>query len=388
MIDRLVITQVLEGLRREAAVALVGPRQVGKTTLARQFVESQNSIYLDLEADRDLQKLKDPYQFLSLHDNKLVIIDEVHRAPELFRELRGLIDEGRRSGKGTGRYLLLGSASIDLMKQSESLAGRIEYVEMAGFQGMERPNTDPLNKLWVRGGFPRSYLAKTDGDSLVWRDSFKRSYLERDIPMFHPGISTESIGRMWQMLAHNQGALFNASQIARSLSISSPTAASYLGFLVGLLLVRRLPPFVVNTGKRLTKSPKTYIRDSGLVHALLNIETIDDLLGHPVAGNSWEGFVIENILSVAPRRTEASFYRTAIGNEIDLVLNMGGKGLWAIEIKLGHAPKLSQAFYHAIEDIQPDKTFIVYSGEERYPKGPGIEVISLIELMRMLQELN
>lgn len=387
MIAREVLTNVNKALSREASAALVGPRQVGKTTLAKLIRNAVPSLFLDLEVGRDLEKLRDPYQFLSLHQDKLVILDEIHRAPGLFQELRSIIDEGRESGNGIGRFLLLGSASIELMRQSETLAGRIEYVEMGGLQALEVPLETPVHQLWLRGGFPRSFLATSDEDSLEWRLSFIQSYLERDIPMFNPRIPSESISRMWRMLAHNQGTLFNASLIARSLSVTTPTAQNYLSFLTDLLLVRKLPPFIPNVGKRLVKTPKTYIRDSGIVHALLNIETINDLFGHPIIGNSWEGYVIENLLAVAPKRTEASFYRTAIGNEIDLILDMGNKGLWAIEVKLGMAPKLTQAFYNAIEDVQPDKTFVVYSGEERYPKGDGIEVISLREMMAELQNL-
>lgn len=296
----------------KAAVAVIGPRQVGKTTLALEIAHRRPAIYLDLEATVDREKLSDPVLFLDRHVDKLVVLDEIHRMPALFEALRGIIDTGRRSGHRTGRFLILGSASIDLLRQSgETLAGRIEYVDLTPLCATEIDSDDAPRRLWVRGGFPDSYLASNDADSLRIRQSFIRTYLERDVPMFGPRIPAETLERLWIMLAHNQGTLLNASRLANSLAVSAPTVTNYLGLLVDLLLVRRLPPFHANVKKRLVKSPKTYIRDSGLVHALLGIETHDELLGHPVVGASWEGFVIENLLAVAPNRARASFYRTA-----------------------------------------------------------------------------
>jgi hypothetical protein len=242
----------------------------------------------------------------------------------LFEALRGIIDAGRRAGHRTGRFLILGSASMDLLRQSgETLAGRIAYVELPPLTASE-VKADDLTRLWLRGGFPDSFLAPTDSDSLDLRDSFIRTYLERDVPMFGPRIPAETLRRLWTMLAHNQGALLNASRLASGLSVSAPTVTNYIDLLVDLLLVRRLTPFHANVGKRLVKSPKTYVRDSGLTHALLNIATYEDLLGHPVSGPSWEGFAIENLITAAPSRTMASFYRTAAGAEIDLLLETGG----------------------------------------------------------------
>ena len=380
MIPRLVTPDIEQALAREAAVALIGPRQAGKTTLALEIAKTRSSLYLDLEAVADREKLSDPVQFLRPHADKLVILDEIHRVPTLFEALRGIIDEGRRTGADAGRFLLLGSASIDLMRQSETLAGRIEYVDLGPLNALEIDSGD-IDRLWVRGGFPRSFLAASDVESLRRRQNFIRTYLERDIPMFGPRIPAETLQRLWTMLAHNQGTLLNAAQLARSLAVSSPTIGSYIDLLVDLLLVRRLMPFHANIGKRLVKSPKTYIRDSGLVHALLGIDTRDVLLGHPIVGASWEGFVIETLLAAAPTGTRASFYRTARGAEIDLVLEFGmPPRRWAVEIKRGLAAQTTKGFTVALDDIRPDRAFVVYGGQDRYPKSAQIEAISLREM--------
>jgi len=390
MIPRHARLFIEEALARQAAVAVIGPRQVGKTTLALEIAQSRPAIYLDLEATADREKLSDPVLFLGRHVDKLVVLDEIHRMPALFEALRGIIDAGRRSGRRTGRFLILGSASIDLLRQSgETLAGRIEYVDLTPLCATEIDGDDALQRLWVRGGFPDSYLAAHDADSLYTRQSFIRTYLERDVPMFGPRIPAATLERFWIMLAHNQGTLLNASRLANSLAVSAPTVTNYLGLLVDLLLVRRLPPCYANVKKRLVKSPKTYIRDSGLVHALLGIETHDELLGHPVVGASWEGFAIENLLAVAPHRARASFYRTARGAEIDLLLELGARhGIWAIEIKRGLAPKAEKGFHIALDDIRPDRAFLVYSGADRYPKGNGIEAIGLRALAEELRNLS
>ena len=390
MIPRLAIRKVEDALERQAAVALIGPRQVGKTTLAHEVAETRPSIYLDLESAADRARLSDPALFLQSHDGELVILDEIHRLPELFQTLRGLIDQGRRKGKRTGRFLVLGSASIDLLRQSgESLAGRIEYVDLGPFNILEVGDDEKAqSRLWLRGGFPDSYLAKSDADSFRLRRAFIRTYLERDVPQFGPRIPAEILERLWTMLAHSQGTLLNASRLASGLAVSAPTVTSYVSLLVDLLLVRRLPPYHANVGKRLVKSPKTYVRDSGLVHALLGLENLDELLGHPVTGASWEGFVIESLLSAAPERTQAAFYRTAAGAEIDLVLELGGRhGLWAIEIKRGLAPVLERGFHYAVEDLRPKRTFVVYLGRERYPLSDGVNVVSLHDLASELAAL-
>jgi uncharacterized protein len=389
MIERYIIPRLNQALGRQASVALIGPRQAGKTTLARAIGDNRPSIYLDLETERDRARLADPEDFMGRHADELVILDEIHRMPALFEELRGIIDEGRRAGKRTGRFLMLGSAAIDLLRQSsESLAGRIEYVELAPLTAIECADAGVM-PLWLRGGFPDSLLAASDLDSLAIRLNFIRTYLERDVPMFGPRIPAETLERFCKMLAHVQGSLLNASRLASSMEISAPTVTSYLGLLVDLLLVRRLPPYHVNVGKRLVKSPKTYIRDSGLTHALLGIETLDDLLGHPVAGPSWEGFVIESLLAVAPIGTRASFYRTSAGAEIDLILEMGARhGTWAIEIKRTRAPKLEKGFRIALDDIKPTRAFIVYGGKDEFSMGDGVEAISVRRLAVALAALS
>ena len=384
MIARQKLLQVRARLDQFPAVALLGPRQVGKTTLAELIAEERASVYLDLENPADREKLSDAALYLSGHDDKLVILDEVQRVPELFQTLRGLIDEGRRRDIRAGRFLLLGSASIDLLKQSgESLAGRIAYVELGPFNVLEVVGV-AQEKLWIRGGFPDSFLAESDEASAVWRENFIRTYLERDIPQLGPRVPAETLRRFWTMLAHVQGSTLNAAQLARGLAVDGKTVARYLDLLVDLLLVRRLPPLHANVGKRLVKSPKVYVRDGGIVHTLLGLDGRDAVLGHPVAGGSWEGFVLENLIGAAPERVKPWFYRTAAGAEIDLVLEMPGGKLWAVEIKRGLAPKLDKGFHHAREDLKPEQAFVVYSGDDRYPKGDGVEVIGLGELAALL----
>lgn len=390
MIARRKQRTVLQALSRQAAVALIGPRQVGKTTLALRIAEEMESLYLDLEDRADREKLSDPAFFLSQYDDRLVVLDEIHRVPELFQTLRGLIDKGRRGGKGKGRFLLLGSAASDLLRQSgESLAGRIAYVDMGPLEVLE-VGTDPpsITKLWVRGGYPDSYLAADDEESLALRKDFIRTYLERDVPMFGPRLPAETLERLWTMLAYGQGTLLNASRLASSLSVSAQTVTRYIDLLGDLLLVRRLQPFHANLKKRLVKSPKVYVRDSGLLHALLGIVDCNVLCGHPVAGTSWEGFVIENLLAAASPRTHASFYRTAAGAEIDLVLELAGGQLWAIEIKLGLTPRIERGFHQAREDVRPDRSFVVYSGRERYAITAGIDAINVKDLANELVELH
>lgn len=387
MIKRSISSNIDNALARQAAVALIGPRQVGKTTLAHEIAKNQPAIYLDLESPTDRNKLSDPELFLKRHQDKLVILDEIHRVPSLFEPLRGIIDAGRREGYGHGRFLILGSASIELMRQSsESLAGRIEYIDLNPLN-LSEVGSDHFESLWLRGGFPNSYLAANDSDSFWMRENFIRTYLERDIPMFGPRIAAETLRRLWTMLAHHQGGLLNASRLAASLGVSAPTITHYVDLLADLLLVRRLTPYLSNVGKRLVKSPKVYIRDSGLTHALLNIATFDALLGHPVAGASWESFVIENLLAVVPNRSHAYFYRTAAGAEIDLLLDLGGnRGLWAIEIKLSPAAKPQRGFYNALDDLKPQRAFLVHSGSDQFPITSDVEAISLFGLMKLIAQ--
>lgn len=389
MIPRRAQTAVQNALARQAAVALTGPRQVGKTTLAHAIAAGTPSAYLDLEASEDRAKLADPAAFLGRYEDRLVVLDEIQRVPELFSTLRGLIDRGRRHGRKTSRFLILGSASMDLLRQSsESLAGRIAYVEMGPLNVLETAATGrDTSTLWIRGGFPESYLAANDPDSLEWRKDFIRTYLERDVPLLGPRIPAETLERLWTMLAHEQAALLNASRLAASLMISAQTVTRYIDLLVDLLLVRRLRPFHINVGKRLVRSPKVYVRDSGIVHALLAIGDYNALAGHPVAGASWEGFVIENLIAAAPGRTMPSFYRTAAGGEIDLVLEIPGHGRWAVDIKRSRSAKPEKGFYLAVRDLQPDRQFLVNSGSERYPMTGGLEAIGLAEMAAVLGSL-
>lgn len=385
MIRRRVAEKLTEALAEMPAVALLGPRQSGKTTLALALGEKQNALYLDLESEQDRAKLAQAELYLADHQNRLVILDEVHRAPGLFPILRGLIDRARRSGRQSGQYLLLGSASLDLLKQSgETLAGRIAYLELGPLDALEARHL-PLDQLWLRGGFPESLLAGNEEKSLRWRRNFVRSYLERDIPQFGPRIAAETLRRFWTMLGHHQGGLLNGAQLARNLGVDVKTASNYLDLLVDLLLVRRLPPWHGNLGKRLVKSPKIYVRDSGLVHALLGIPDKETLLAHPVIGPSWECFVIENLIAVAPEGAETYFYRTGGGAEIDLLLAWPDGRLWAIEIKRSLSPKLERGFHAACADLLPDRKFVVYPGTERYRMAEDIEAIPLLMLAEELQ---
>ena len=384
MIQRHLQPQLISLLADYPAVALLGPRQVGKTTLALKVADAVNSIYLDLESAADRAKLADPELYLADHEDKLVILDEVHRVPELFQSLRGLIDRGRRKGKRAGRFLLLGSASIDLLKQSgETLAGRIAYLELPTL-GVLEIDVDKQDDLWIRGGFPDSYLAAEDATSIAWRQNFIRTYLERDVPQLGPRIAAETLRRFWVMLAHTQGGLHNAASLARGLDVDGKTIAKYLDLMVDLLLVRRLTPWHRNIGKRLVKSPKIFVRDSGVTHALLGLGSKEDVLGHPVVGHSWEGFVIENLISVSPFGTEASFYRASGGAEIDLILALPGREPWAIEIKRSLEPRLSKGFHHACADIRPEAKFVVYPGGERFKMSNGVEAINVAELAHLL----
>ncbi len=406
MIERRVAAEVTALLDQAPAVAILGPRQAGKTTLAMAIAQGRPSVYLDLESAADRARLAEPALYFADHAHELVILDEIHRAPGLFEALRGVIDQARREGRGAGRFLLLGSAAIDLLAQSgESLAGRIAFVELAPFDitevgegedkgegegAVDRAGEGALDRLWVRGGFPDSFLARDDAISLRWRQDFIRTYLERDIPQLGPRIPAETLRRLWTMFAHHQGGLLNAAQLARGLGVSGATIAHYLDLMVDLLLVRRLAPRLPNAGgKRLVRSPKVYIRDSGLVHALLGLADKEALLGHPIAGPSWEGMAIENLLAAAGtgghHQVQGSFYRTSHGAEIDLILDWPGGEQWAIEIKRSLAPTPERGFYSALADLAPRRALVVYYGAESYRLAPSIEAIGLAELCRQAQ---
>ena len=373
-----------EDLASTPAVALLGPRQAGKTTVAHELAQQSDNVYLDLESELDRAKLASPELYLAERLDRLVVLDEVHRVPGLFPVLRGLIDRARRSGRRSGLYLLLGSASLDLLQQAgESLAGRIAYRELTPFNVQELPEAEHT-RLWVRGGFPESYLARTPAASLRWRQDFIRTYVERDIPLFGGRVGSEALRRLWGMLAHQQGALVNASVLARSLALDMRTVNRYLDLLVEMFLVRRLEPWHANLGKRLTKSPKLYVRDSGLLHALLGLPDEEALLGHPAVGASWEGFVLENLITAAGTSASAHFYRTSGGAEVDLLLNWPSGECWAIEVKRSLAPKVERGFHSACEDLQPTRKLVIYPGDEPFPLGHGVQAMPLVTLCHEL----
>ena len=378
---------VQSALANQAAVVLLGPRQVGKTTLALDIASEQPSVYLDLERDADRQILTEPDLYLDEQTGKLVILDEVQQMPGLFKSLRGQIDQRRRAGFRTGQFLLLGSASNVLLQQSaESLAGRVRYIEMPPLQ-LTEVGADQLNALWLRGGFPDSFLAASDQVSMDWRLDFLRTYLERDIPALGPRIPAATLRRFWTMLAHVQGGLLNAAALAEGLGVSGQTIGRYLDLLVDLMLVRRLQPWHENVGKRLVKSPKIYVRDSGIVHALLSIGTTEGLLGHPVVGGSWEGFCIETLLAATPAGTEPFFYRTSAGAELDLVLRLPGGDIWAVEIKRTTAPKVSRGFHTGAEDVKANRKLLIYAGERDVPVAEDIRAIPLEQGIGLLRAL-
>jgi len=389
MINRKAAKDVDEALQRSPVVALMGPRQVGKTTLAVEVAKTAPAIYLDLEDSLDLEKVRDFPAFHAENRDRLIILDEIQRLPQVFPAMRSIIDKERRRGNKFGQFLVLGSASIDLLQQSsESLAGRISYIELSSIDVLEYAEGDQnkINTLWLRGGFPESLLAASDSRSMAWRRDFIKTYLERDIPQLGPRIPSETLNRFWMMLSHNQGTTINSAQIARNLGVSGVTVGRYLDLMVDLLLVRRLKPWTSNIGKRMIKAPKVYVRDSGIAHALLNIGDYNQLLGHPVVGGSWEGFVIENILAVIPAGTQFFYYRTSGGAEIDLVLEFGLSERWAIEIKRSSSPSLSKGFHFACEDLKPTEKFVVYAGTDRFPMQNNVTAISLIDLMKKLEE--
>ena len=384
MFERKIMASLREDLASTPAVALLGPRQAGKTTVAHELAQQSDNVYLDLESELDRAKLASPELYLAERLDRLVVLDEVHRVPGLFPVLRGLIDRARRSGRRSGLYLLLGSASLDLLQQAgESLAGRIAYRELTPFNVQELPEAEHT-RLWVRGGFPESYLARTPAASLRWRQDFIRTYVERDIPLFGGRVGSEALRRLWGMLAHQQGALVNASVLARSLALDMRTVNRYLDLLVEMFLVRRLEPWHANLGKRLTKSPKLYVRDSGLLHALLGLPDEETLLGHPAVGASWEGFVLENLITAAGTSASAHFYRTSGGAEVDLLLNWPSGECWAIEVKRSLAPKVERGFHSACEDLQPTRKLVIYPGDEPFPLGHGVQAMPLATLCHEL----
>lgn len=388
MIPRKAETILREKLAVTPAVVLLGPRQVGKTTLARSLAGNWpgGAVYLDLERPADRLRLDDADGYLRAQHGKLVILDEIHRAPGIFEILRGIIDDNRRAGNPSGQFLLLGSAALDLMRQSsETLAGRIAYLDISPISLGEAAATGITDTtLWLRGGFPDSLVAPDDIRSLDWRRDFIRSYLERDVPMFAPRLPAETIGRLWTMLAHQQGSVLNQARLAGALGVANPTVDRYIDLLVDLQLLRRLRPWSGNTGKRLVKAPKVYVRDSGILHGLLELESLDDVLGHPVCGASFEGHCIENLVLAAGPRRIPYFYRTHAGAEIDLLLERGGQPDIAIEIKRSSAPSPAKGFAQACDDLAVVKRYVVYPGHERFNLRHDAQAIGLMDLCAML----
>ena len=391
MLSRQSQQKLSQYLQQFPAVGLLGPRQVGKTTLAlAQKKLYPDALYLDLELPSAQRQLDDPEAFLMAHAQQLVILDEVQRMPELFGVLRGVIDQRRRMGQACGQFLLLGSATGVLMQQSsESLAGRVAHVALPPLQASEIftgvHSVADLNALWLRGGFPLSWLAETDAASMTWREVFIATYLEKDIPALGPRIPATTLRRLWTMLAHHQGELLDQSKLAAALAISGQTVGRYIDLLCDLMLVRRLPAWHGNVGKRLIRSPKVYVRDSGLVHALLGLSNLDAVLGHPIAGSSWEGFVMEQLMNAAPQ-AQASFYRTSNGAEVDLVLTFRNQQTWTIEIKRSSAPTVSKGFYQAATDLGAVRKLLVAPVEQPYPLKEGIEVVDVMTAIRWVTE--
>jgi predicted AAA+ superfamily ATPase len=383
MIKRSLEKPIIESLRLFPVVGILGSRQTGKTTLAKEICRtfSKRSIYLDLELPSDAAKLADPEIYLTGHEERLVVIDEIQRMPELFPLVKALVDRHRINA----RFLLLGSASPDLVKySSESLAGRIIYHQLDPLTLREigRPERR-LRSLWLRGGYPPSWLAETDRASLLWRDSFITAYLERDIPQYGIRVPAQLLRRFWTMLAHNHAHLLNASQMGGSLGVSAPTVGHYLDILENTFMLRRIPPYRANIKKRLVKSPKLYLRDSGLVHALLHIDSPEALAGSPFLGASWEGFVIEELIRSLPPRSEYFFYRSAAGAEMDFVFTQDGKTS-GVEIKYSLSPKPGKGFWNSFQELSCDRGYIVYPGLERYRVAEKVEVIPVPALSEMI----
>lgn len=377
MIQRLLHAQIKVLLRQFPAVAILGARQVGKTTLAKQIAleYKKPSIYLDLENPIDVRRLADPYTFFTENKNSFIIIDEVQIIPSLFSVLRSIIDEDRRNG----RFILLGSASPQLVKGvSESLAGRIAYRELAPINRLELLNSSQLVKHWLRGGFPSALLTRSDNAAFEWIVSFIRSYVERDLSMlFGVDLSRQVMGRLLSMLAHVNGSVWNAEMIARSLGVTAPTVNRYIDFLEGAFLAHRVNAFYINTRKRLVKAPKIYLRDSGLLHQLSGVHNSQQLRGHPVVGSSWEGYVVEQVNQLKPTGVDVYYYRTQSGAECDMVLVRGIRPVACVEIKLNNAPSLSKGYYQSIEDVGTKKNYVVVPDVEEYRTKEGVVICGL-----------
>ena len=395
MIHRQFEKKLLDALRAMPVVALLGPRQVGKTTLALSVsrLAEKKALYFDLESDADFNKFSDAEAFLKRYPDTLLILDEVQRKPDLFRILRGIVDERRRGGEKASQFLLLGSASREILLQSsETLAGRIRYLELTPFTYRELQESEGLpfdhENLWLRGGFPDAYLASSEQESWNWRSDFIATYLERDLPRMGLGIAPSNLKRMWKMLAHYHGNQVNFSELGRSLELTHPTVKHYIDVLTDFYMIRQLPPFSANLKKRLVKSPKIYLRDSGILHNLLNISDVEALLSHPKVGASWEGFAVENILNQLNNRWNYSYYRTATQIELDLVLETPSGEIWAVELKRSSVAKPGRGFFEACRDVNADRRWMITSGNDRYPLTSEVEVIGLGEFLEILENYS
>ena len=383
MFQRKSALEIRHQLGLSPAVAILGARQIGKTTLAKQIAaEYPDSIYLDLENAQARAKLDQADVFFEANRHRLVVLDEIQNAPELFSTMRGEIDADRRPG----RFLILGSASFKLLQQSQSLAGRLALVDMAPLLLSEvHQSFQDIQTLWVRGGFPGSYTAPQDDASWLWRDAFVRHFLHTDLPALGINVEPELMRRFWRMVAHLHGQLFNASSIAASMGVASPTVTRYLDHLVQSLMLRRLEPYHANLGKRLVKSPKIYVRDSGLLHYLLGMRNVHDLMGHPNTGASWEGFCIEQICNHLPTGASVSFYRTAAGAELDVVVETG-RETTGFEIKFSSAPKVSKGFWQACEDIGVHKAYVMAPVQEGWTMAKDVQVVSPLDIPMLLSK--
>ncbi len=383
MIKREMQGLIVESLRKYPVVGIVGSRQTGKTTLAKLLRKTikRDSVYLDLELPSDLNKLQSPELYLRQYTDRLVIIDEIQRMPSLFPLMRALVDRNRAAG----RFLILGSASPEMIRHaSESLAGRIVYHELSPFT-LSEAGFGRMERLWLRGGYPISFLAGSHDESFSWREAFIRTYLEMDLPQLGIRVPSPQIRRFWTMLAHVHGQLWNASRMAGSLGITAPTVRHYLDILEETFIVRALLPYYTNTKKRLVKSPKVYIRDTGLLHALLNIKTIEDLRSHPVAGSSWEGFVIEQLVGRLPRGRQAYYYRTGAGAEIDLLLHDRKNRPVAVEIKYSTTPLVTKGFWNAMDDLSCKRGYVIYPGDEEYPIADNVLALPPAHMEKILE---
>ncbi|MBE3144480.1 MAG: ATP-binding protein [Planctomycetes bacterium] len=366
---------------RSSFTALLGPRQVGKTTLARLFAENQLTTFFDLESVPDQRRLQNPELVLGNLEG-LVILDEIQQMPDLLSTLRVLVD---RPGQ-KAHYIILGSASPEIIRNaSETLAGRIEFIELNGFDLSEVGNSN-WQPLWLRGGFPRSFLAETENDSLAWREGFVRTFLERDIPQLGIQIPATAMRRFWTMLAHYHGQTWNGSELGRAMGLSDKTVRGYLDILTGAFMVRQLQPWVENTNKRQVRAPKIYLRDSGLLHSLLNIQDVNNLFGHPKVGASWEGFAIEQVLQII-RPSEAYFWATHNGAELDLLFFHRGKR-YGIEVKFSEAPEITRSMQTALHDLDLSYLWVVYPGTQAYQVDKRISVLPLQKIPDLVHQLK